>query len=152
MGCGQAGRNDEKGYSMKRRVMGAALMVVIGVGAAGFAVFGPGLSQGTPATALTATVARTNVTAQVAATGSVSAPAVYGLSFGADPELTSGSASGVTSTASASSGSSTSSSTTWLVKVVKVAVGDTVSKGRVLATADSPRSRPATSTAGRAPR
>lgn len=99
---------------MRRRVIGAALMVAIGAGAAGFAVFGPGLSRSTTAQVLTATAARTNVTAQVAATGSVSATAVYGLSFCSDPELTSSSTTSTSSSATSTSSSTTSSSnTTW---------------------------------------
>ncbi len=72
---------------MKRRVIVAAVMVAVGVGAAGYAVFGPGLSKDAAATYFTATAAKTNVVASVVATGSVSPTASYGLAFGADPDL-----------------------------------------------------------------
>ena len=75
---------------------------------------------------LTAQAAVGDVIAEVAATGSVAPATSWGLSFG-----------NVAHAASSSSSSSAAggASTTWPVTALKVAVGDRVTKGQVLATA-----------------
>jgi len=73
---------------------------------------------------LTAQAAVADVVAEVAATGSVAPTATYGLAFGADAALVSGT--------TPAHGTSTIA---WPVTKLNVAVGDRVTKGQVLATA-----------------
>ena len=83
-------------------------------------------------TYLPATAEVSDVRDDVASTGSVGSSAAWDLAFGADP-VTSGSSD------SSSDGSSGSGDTgTWVVSDVKVALGDTVKKGQVLAAATNP--------------
>jgi RND family efflux transporter MFP subunit len=113
----------------------AAIVVLLAVGGGAVAVAAGAL---TPAatnatTLLTATAAVTDVTDEIAATGTVQAASQYDLAFGAAPVETDGSAA---SSSSASSNSSAAASASWPVTAVKVAVGDHVTAGQVLATAD----------------
>lgn len=110
---------------MKRKLAAVAVLGVIGIGALVYTVGGG--PTGTAATTqfLTSTVSVGDVTDDVAASGTLSAAERYGLVFGADPYLL-----GDTDTAS-------SSTTTWPVVSIEVAVGDAVSAGDVLATADT---------------
>jgi RND family efflux transporter MFP subunit len=110
---------------MKLKIFAVLVLVVVGIGAAVFAL--GGISTGNAATTqyLTSAATTGDVTDDVAATGSLAAASRYGLSFGADPYL-------VTATSTAPT-----SSTTFRVEDVKAAVGDTVKKGQVLATADT---------------
>ena len=114
---------------MKRRVFAAVGMMALGAGAVGLAVYGPGLASSDKVGYLTATATKTTVTAQAVATGTVSAVESYGLAFGADPAV-------ITSTSTSTSTSSTSS-VTWVAKVVNATVGQKVTKGETLATADT---------------
>lgn len=111
---------------MKLRFLAVIGLIIIGVGAIGFAVIGPGLGSSATTQYLTATATRGNVVAQSVATGSVVASATYGLAFGSQPQL-------VASSTTSSAGGTGS----WLVKSVAVAVGDRVTNGQVLAVADS---------------
>ena len=77
------------------------------------------------------------------ADGSVSTATSYALSFGSAPVPTD-----PTSTSSSSSGGG-GSGTTWRVASVKVAAGDTVTKGQVLAAADTADLRTQLATANR---
>jgi macrolide-specific efflux system membrane fusion protein len=112
---------------MSWRVLVAALLIVVGVGAVGLVVLGPTLGARDAPQYLTAAATRTNVVQQAVATGSVSAHATYGLAFGEQPQL-------VTASSSSASGGG---STTWRALTVRVKVGDTVKAGQVLATADT---------------
>jgi macrolide-specific efflux system membrane fusion protein len=86
---------------------------------------------GAPASAatsyLTAVAAVADVVDEVAATGTVASTTTYGLAFGAAPRI-------VTDASNAENGSG---SATWPVATVAVEVGDRVTKGQVLATADT---------------
>ena len=111
---------------MKLRLLAVIGLIVIGVGAIAIAVVGPNVGSSATTQYLTATATRENVVAQSVATGSVAPSAIYGLAFGSQPQLV------ASSTTSSAGGSST-----WFVKSVNVAVGDSVTKGQVLAVADS---------------
>ena len=113
---------------MRWRIVAALALLAVGLGAVGLVVFRPG-SGTTTTQLLTGVASTTDVVEDVAASGTLSASATYGLAFGSDPQLVSGTAS---STASGSGGSSS-----WLVETVTVAVGDQVTAGQALATADT---------------
>ncbi len=120
---------------MKLRILAVIGLIVIGVGAIAFAVIGPSLGSTATTQYLTATATRENVVAQSVATGSVAPSSIYGLAFGSQPQLVSSAAS--SSSSSAGSSSAAGGSSTWLVKTVAVAVGDSVTAGQTLAVADS---------------
>src|SRR6266487_3388124 len=94
---------------MKWKVAAVVLLLAVGVGTAGYVVLAPGGNARSQSQYLTAAVSRGNVTQQVVATGSVRSAATYNLAFGADPVLSTSTASG-SSSSSSSSSSSTSSS------------------------------------------
>jgi multidrug efflux pump subunit AcrA (membrane-fusion protein) len=119
--------------SGKRTLIAALALVVVGVGAVGYAVVGPGLSKSSAPQYLTATVSRGTVAVQAVATGTVESVGTYGLSFGADPELATSTAA---STATAASTSAAAGAVTWVVQKVDVQVGQAVTRGQVLASAD----------------
>jgi macrolide-specific efflux system membrane fusion protein len=120
---------------MKTKLVVALALGAVGVGALVYS-FGM-LGTGSAATTeyLTTTAAIGDVTEDVAATGTLETTASYGLVFGADPYLVEGDDAGPTS------------ETTWPVTDVAVAVGDRVTKGDVLATADTTEVRAALDTA-----
>lgn len=110
---------------MKLRVL--VILVLLAAGGAAVFVSLGGLPTGGSATAstyLTATAATGDVTDEVAATGTISPTATYALGFGMAPQLM------TDTTTAAGTG-------TWLVDTVKVAVGQAVKKGDVLATAST---------------
>jgi multidrug efflux pump subunit AcrA (membrane-fusion protein) len=117
---------------MRWKTIGAGLLVVVGIGAAGFAVIGPSFGRATATQYLTSQATVTDVVEQVAATGNVEAATTYTLAFGSAPTIQSSS----TSTTGSSTGSSSGSSG-WTVKSVTVAAGQAVKAGDVLATADA---------------
>jgi macrolide-specific efflux system membrane fusion protein len=112
---------------MKWKVLAIVVLLAGGAVAVGASL---GVIGTAPATAtsdyLTAQAAVADVVAEVAATGSVAPSATYGLTFGSEPAMTTGSSS------NASAGAAT---ITWPVTTVSVAVGDRVTKGQVLASA-----------------
>ena len=108
---------------MKLKILAIVALAAVGVGAAFVAVGGLPASAASKTQYLTGAAATGDVTDDVAATGTVATSASYGLAFGTPAHLAS---------ADAAAGS-----TTWTVTDVKVAVGDTVKKGAVLATADT---------------
>jgi macrolide-specific efflux system membrane fusion protein len=108
---------------MKLKVLAIVALGIIGIGAAFVAVGGLPASASTGSRFLTSAATTGDVTDDVAASGTVATTASYGLSFGAAPHLAGAAADG--------------GSTTWTVSKVKVAVGDTVKKGDVLATAET---------------
>jgi RND family efflux transporter MFP subunit len=115
---------------MRLKLVAALALIVVGVAAVGIVIFAPGIANGQASTQyLTAQATTTDVTQQAVATGNLAAATTYSLAFGQAPQLTS-------SSSSSSSGGG-SGTLTWPVKEVKVAVGDSVKKGAVLATADS---------------
>ena len=112
---------------MNLRVLVAIGLIVLGVGAVGFAVFQPSLGGAATDEYLTATAAVTDVVDQAVATGTVAATRVYGLAFGADPYIVDGS----------SDDSNGAAGTAWMVNDVNVTVGQKVAAGDVLAIADT---------------
>ncbi len=116
---------------MRLKLLAVVLLFAIGVGAAGFVVFGPTLGSTDGSRFITAAAAREDVIASAVATGSVGPSATYGLAFGRDPAIAGSSSS------SSSSSNGTGGSTTWTVTRVDVVVGDNVTKGEVLAAADA---------------
>ncbi len=111
---------------MKWRWLLVVAMLVIAGGALFVAMGGIAVGGTATNTLLTAQASRRTVTKSVAATGTVGAAATYGLAFGRDAQL-----------GASSSSSGPGASTTWPVNGVSVAVGDTVTKGEKLATADT---------------
>lgn len=113
----------------------AAIVVLLAVGGGAVAVAAGALTPAATSatTLLTATAAVTDVTDEIAATGTVQAASQYDLAFGAAAAETDGSSA---SASSASSNSSPTGAVTWPVTAVKVAVGDQVKAGQVLATAN----------------
>src|SRR5262245_38883223 len=111
----------------------AAIVVLLLVGGAAVAVatgvLTPAATSAT--TLLTATAEVTDVTDEIAATGTVEAASRYALAFGIQPVESEGS----TESDNAASTGSLASSIEWPVTEVTVAVGDQVTKGQVLATA-----------------
>ena len=111
---------------MRWKVPAAIVLLVVGVGAVVFAITGgPGGSRASGPQYLTATATSGDIAQTVDATGTLTRATTYGLDFGAAPAAIDASSTGG------------SGSGTWSVKEVKVAVGDTVKKGAVLAKADA---------------
>jgi len=110
---------------MPWRSIGAVALIIVGVGAVIFALFGPALGKSNTTSYITTQAAVTNVVDQAVADGTLAAARTYGLSFGADPHLV------------ASSSASGSGTSTWLVKDVQAQVGQKVNQGDVLADADT---------------
>ncbi len=111
---------------MRWKMPVAVVLLAVGVGAVAYAVTGgPGGSRASGPQYLTSTVASGDIADTVVATGSLGRATTYDLNFGVAPAVVSGSS------------SSGGGSGTWSVTAVKVAVGDTVKKGDVLATADT---------------
>ncbi len=119
---------------MRLKILGALALVVVGVAAVGLTMFSPVFGSTQSQQYLTAQVTRTNVVQQVVATGSVSAQTTYGLNFGRVPTVTNGSTTSASSSSSGSGG--TSGASTWIVATLNAKVGQRVSQGAVLATAD----------------
>ena len=111
-------------------VAGGAIAVSLGV------LKAPSSAAAT--TFLTATASTQDVTDEVTATGNVASTWTYGLSFGSDPTaIAAGSSSSSSSNSSSSNSASSGTSVTWPVTAVSVKVGDAVTKGQVLAKADT---------------
>jgi macrolide-specific efflux system membrane fusion protein len=125
---------------MRLRLLGAVLLLVIGIGAVLFVVVHPGAASGADAQYLTAQVTREDVTDDIAANGSLVPVTRYSLAFGSPAQtLAAPSSSSSSSAASNSASSSTGSGSgtgTWPVRSVKVSIGQSVKKGAILATAD----------------
>ena len=108
---------------MKLKILAIVALAAVGVGAAFVAVGGLPASAASTTQYLTGAATTGDVADDVAATGTVATSASYGLTFGTPAHL---------------AGADTAAgSTTWTVTDLKVAVGDTVKKGDVLATADT---------------
>ena len=111
---------------MKSKAAAAVILLAIAIAIAAVwsvvaSPFGPGPTQ-----YLTSAVVRTTIAQQVVASGSIRSAATYDLAFGASPVLELG--------APAAGGSG---GTAWLVRTVRVKTGDQVTRGAVLATADT---------------
>lgn len=118
---------------MRLKVTAIVMLLVVGgiAVAASLGAFSPPASAAS--TLLTSAATTTDVTDEIAATGTVEAASQYVLAFGAPAVETAGSDSSDSSPASASDGATV----TWPVTSVDVAVGDHVTKGQVLATSAS---------------
>ncbi len=112
---------------MKRKLLAAVVLLAVGVGATGYVLFAPSTGAAATTRYLTATAKTGDVTKEASATGSVSASSTWGLGFGRAAALV---AAGATSSGASTTG-------TWTVTALNVAVGDRVTTGTVLATADS---------------
>ena len=124
---------------MRLKVLAIVVLLVVAGGAVAVSL---GLIKAPSATAettfLTATASTQDVTDEVTATGNVAATWTYALAFGSDPVATAaGSSSGSSSSNSSSNASSAASAIAWPVTSVSVKVGDRVTKGQVLAKADT---------------
>ncbi len=111
---------------MRLRLMGAVLLVVVGLGAAGYAVFGWAATPTVSTDYMTATAMVTDVLQEAVATGRVSASTTYGLGFGR----------GAAIVPPGASTSGASSAGPWNVTAVNVDVGAAVKQGAVLAITD----------------
>lgn len=110
---------------MRWKMPAAIVLLAVGVGAVAYAVTGgPGGSRAAQPQYLTATAEKANVAETVVANGSLAWATTYDLDFGTAPTVSDGSTTG------AGNG-------TWSVRTVKAAVGATVKKGDILATADT---------------
>ena len=101
---------------MRLKVFAIVLLLVVAVGAVVLAMGGFSPAASSASTLLTAAASVATVTDEIAATGSIEAADTYELSFGS---------------------ATASTPVQWPVKEVKVAVGDRVTAGQVLATADT---------------
>ncbi|HYM84771.1 MAG TPA: HlyD family efflux transporter periplasmic adaptor subunit [Candidatus Dormibacteraeota bacterium] len=115
--------------------LAAAALVVVGVGAVVLVVLDPGAGKASTTQYITTAARQTNVVKSAVATGTVQATQTYALAFGSDPQIVTSASSGSGSSGSGSSGSG-GSTITWLVKSVSASVGQKVTKGEVLASAD----------------
>ncbi len=113
---------------MRLKILAAIGLIVVGVAAIAIVIIGPSFGSGSAVQYITATAAVTNVTQSAVATGAVAPHATYGLTFGHDA---------VIAGSSSSSNNSAAGSSTWPVSAINVKVGDKVTKGQVLAVADS---------------
>ena len=116
-----------------------AIVVLLVVAGAAVAVstgaFTPPATNAT--TLLTAPATVTDVTDEIAATGSVESASQFELAFGTAPAESSADAASSSSSSDNAAGNSLAASIDWPVADVKVAAGDQVTRGQVLATADT---------------
>lgn len=111
---------------MRWKMPAAIVLLAVGAGAVAYAVTGgPGGSRAAQPQYLTTSAATADVAETVVANGSLARATTFDLDFGTAPTVSDG-----TSTTGAGNG-------TWSVQTVKVAVGDAVTKGDLLATADA---------------
>jgi macrolide-specific efflux system membrane fusion protein len=121
---------------MKLKIFAIVALAAVGIGAAFVAMGGLPASAASTTQYLTGAATTGDVADDVAATGTVATSASYGLAFGTPAHL---------------AGADTpAGSTTWTVTDLKVAVGDAVKKGDVLATADTTNLRRQLATANTA--
>jgi macrolide-specific efflux system membrane fusion protein len=117
---------DTRGHIMRTiRWLAIPAMLALGAGALWYSTNDATGIAAVPSTSLTAVARSTTVSESVAATGTIEPAAQYALAFGAAPA--------VVSTGSTSAGSTRD----WTVTAVDVALGDRVTAGQVLATADT---------------
>jgi RND family efflux transporter MFP subunit len=117
---------------MKLKVVAIVLLLVVGAGALVVAMGGLPKSNAAAVTYLTAQAQMTDVSDDIAATGSVAASTAWDLAFGGPPSTAATSSS---SSSSSSSSATTTDSDSWDVTDVKVKVGDSVTAKEVLAAA-----------------
>ena len=118
---------------MRLKVVAIVVLLVVAGGAvaASLGLFTPQTSNAS--TLLTAAAAVQDVTDEIAATGTVEAASRYFLAFGRKPIAVDG----ASAEDGSGGGNDAASSVTWPVATVSVKVGDHVTKGQTLATADA---------------
>jgi HlyD family secretion protein len=121
---------------MKIRLAAIAL-ILVGVGAVVLAVVGPTFGSAASSKYITSTVTTGTVSATSVANGTIAASTVYGLKFGASADIVSSASTTSGGGGSTSSSNSGTSSLTWPVLTVSATVGQHVTKGTTLATADA---------------
>jgi macrolide-specific efflux system membrane fusion protein len=114
---------------MKLKLLAIVVLIVAGGGAIFVSVFGLPSNAASNATYLTSAATVGNISADIAATGTIASSVQYGLAFGTAAQP-------ISATATTSSASN-ASSTTWLVTSVAVKVGDSVKTGAKLAVGDT---------------
>ena len=115
--------------------LAAIAMILVGVGAVALVLVGPVFGGSPSSQYITSSVSTGTVASTSVATGTIAASTVYGLKFGALPDIASTVA--TTSGRGGSTGSSSAAGNlTWPVTTVTATVGQSVTKGAVLATAD----------------
>ena len=119
---------------MRLKVFAIIALLVVAGGAIVAALGGFAPAATTATNLLTATASVTDVTDEIAATGTVEAAERYFLWFGTDPVVSDGAAE---SDGSAGQGDPTAATVSWPVSELQVAIGDRVTEGQVLATADT---------------
>jgi len=110
------------------RILLVVVLLAVGVGAVGLVVTRGSAGAGQSSQYLTTAVARRDVVDSAVANGSVASALSYAMVFGS---------AAIPLVGSATNSGGSGGSGTWRVTSVKVAVGDTVTKGQVLATADA---------------
>jgi macrolide-specific efflux system membrane fusion protein len=110
------------------RIVLVVVLLAVGVGAVGLVVTRGSAGTGQSSQYLTSAVARRDVVDSAVANGSVASALSYAMVFGS---------AAIPLVSSATNSGGSGGSGTWRVTGVKVAVGDTVTKGQVLATADA---------------
>jgi membrane fusion protein, macrolide-specific efflux system len=108
---------------MKRKLLALVVLVAVGIAALAVTFGGLGAAAATTNQYLSSQATVGTVSDEVAATGSLAAATTYGLVFGAEPYLVTGSETAPQATR------------TWPVTDVRVKPGDIVKAGQVLATA-----------------
>ena len=108
---------------MKRKLLALVVLVAVGIAALAVTFGGLGAAAATTNQYLSSQATVGTVSDEVAATGSLAAATTYGLVFGTDPYLVTGSETAPQATR------------TWPVTDVRVKPGETVKAGQVLATA-----------------
>jgi membrane fusion protein, macrolide-specific efflux system len=130
-------RQERNAKRMKTVITGlvALVLVLVGLGVAGYAVLGSNSGGNTSTRYLTSQATQGTVAQTAAASGSLVSATTYELAFGETPTPIDNLA---TSTDSSSTTPTASDSiTTWPVTVVNVLLGEVVHAGEVLATADT---------------
>ncbi len=123
---------------MKLRLAAIGL-ILVGVGSVALVVVGPTFGGSSSSKYITSTVSTGTVSATSVANGTIAATTVYGMKFGVNPDIVSSAntTSGTGGSTSSNTGSSNATSVTWPVTSVSANVGQKVTKGDVLAIADS---------------
>lgn len=114
-----------------------AVLVVAGLGVAGYATLGPGFAAKAQVQYLTATASVADVKAQVVATGTLQPARTFSLAFGSATTVTAAVPPGATNGNSAAAANASGSSMSWTVSTVAAVVGQHVAAGTVLATAST---------------
>jgi len=128
---------------MKLLWIGVVGLFLVGVGAVAFVLINPGSATAQATNFLTAAVTRANVVDQVVATGTLSSATTYQLAFGQPPRAVATTAADAASSSASTSGSASGNgagsagAVSWPVKQLNVVPGQHVSKGQLLATADT---------------